>query len=66
MLRRCGLFVGQGTSGWSLVGRPSILEFEGHGSTAIRTERRDERRLDLVILLEGYLVIVDVTVKEGE
>ena len=33
-----------------LVGHPGVLEFEGHGGIAIRTERRDERRLDLVIL----------------
>ena len=25
-----------------LVGRPSILEFEGHGGIAVRTERRYE------------------------
>ena len=49
-----------------LTGRPSILETEGHGGIAVRTERRDERRLDLVIFLQGYLMIARVTVEEGE
>ena len=49
-----------------MVGRPGILESQGHGGIAIRIERRDERRLDLVVLLEGYLVIAGVTVEEGE
>ena len=49
-----------------MVGRPGVLEFEGHGGIAIRTKRRDERRLDLVVLFEGYLVIAGVTVEEGE
>ena len=48
-----------------LVGHPGVLESEGHGGIAIRTERRDERHLDLV-LLEGCLVIAEVIVKEGE
>ena len=33
-----------------LVGHPNVLESEGHGGIAIRTERRDERCLDLVVL----------------
>ena len=49
-----------------LVGRPSVLESEGHGCVAVRTERCDERRLDLVFFLEGDLVIAGVTVEEGE
>ena len=49
-----------------LVGRPDVLESEGHGGIAIRTERHDERRLNLVVLLEGYLEIAGVTVEEGE
>ena len=49
-----------------LVGRPGVLESEGHGGIAIHTERCDERRLDLVVLLKGYLVIAGVTVEEGE
>ena len=49
-----------------MVGRPGILESKGHGGIAIHTKRHDERRLDLVILFEGYLVITGVTVEEGE
>ena len=49
-----------------LVGPSSFFEFEGHGGITIRTERHDERRLDLVILFEGYLVIAGVTIEEGE
>ena len=49
-----------------LVGRPGVLESEGHGGIAIRTKRRDERRFDLVVLFEGYLVIAGVIVEEGE
>ena len=49
-----------------LVGRPGVLEYEGHGGIVVRTERRDERCFDLVILFEGYLVIAGVTVEEGE
>ena len=49
-----------------LVGCPSVLESEGHGGIAIRTKRRDEQRLDLAILLKGYLVIAGVTIEEGE
>ena len=49
-----------------MVGRPGVFESEGHGVIAIRIERRDKRRFDLVILFEEYLVIVRVTVKEGE
>ena len=33
---------------------------------AICTKRRDEQCLDLVILFEGYLVIAEVIVEEGE
>ena len=49
-----------------LIGRPSILESEGHGGIVVRTETHDERRLDMVFFLEGDLVIARVTVKEGE
>ena len=49
-----------------LEGRPSVLESEGHGGIAILIERRDERRFDLVVLFEGYLVIARVTIEEGE
>ena len=49
-----------------MVGRPSVLESKGHGGIAIRTKRCDERRLDLVVLLKGYLVIARVIVEEGE
>ena len=49
-----------------LVGRPNVLESEGHGGVAVCTEGCDERCLDLVFFLEGDLVIAGVTVKEGE
>ena len=49
-----------------LVDCPGVLESEGHGGIAICTKRRDERRLDLVIFLEGYLVIARVTIEKGE
>ena len=49
-----------------LIGRPSVLESEGHSGVAVSTERHDERRLDLVFFLEGDLVIAGVTVEEGE
>ena len=49
-----------------LVCRPSVFESEGHGCIAVRIERRDERCLDVVVFLEGYLVIAGVTVEEGE
>ena len=47
-----------------LVGRPGVLESKGHGGIAVRTERHDERCLDLVIFLQGYLMIAGVTVEE--
>ena len=49
-----------------MVSHPGVLESEGHGGVAIRTEEHDERCLDLVFFLEGDLVIVGVIVKEGE
>ena len=49
-----------------LVGRPGVLESEGHGGVAVCTEGCHERCLDLVFFLEGYLVIARVTVEEGE
>ena len=49
-----------------LIGHPGVLESEGHGGVAVCTEGRDERRLDLIYFLEGYLVIAGVTIKEGE
>jgi len=49
-----------------LLGHPSVLEFEGHSGVAVSTERRDERRLDLVFFLEGDLMIAGVTVEKGE
>ena len=44
-----------------LVGCTGVLESEGHGGIAVRTKRRDERCLDLVIFLQGYLMIARVT-----
>ena len=49
-----------------LIGRPGVLESEGHGGVAVRPKRRDERRLDLVFFLEEDLVIAGVTIKERE
>ena len=49
-----------------MVGRPGILESERHDGIAVRTKRHVERRLDLVVFLEGYLVIAGVTIEEGE
>ena len=49
-----------------MVGRPGVLESEGHVGVTVRIERCDERRLDLVFFLEGDLVIARVTVEEGE
>ena len=49
-----------------LVGRPGVLESEGHGGVAICTEGHDEQCLDLVFFLVGDLVIAKITVKEGE
>ena len=49
-----------------MIGCPGVLESKGHSGVAVCTERRDERRLDLVVFLEGYLVIVGVTIEEGE
>ena len=49
-----------------MVGHPGVLESEGHGGISICTKRRDERCFDLIVLFQGYLVIVRVTVEEGE
>ena len=49
-----------------LIGRPGVLETEGHGGVAVCTEGHDEQCLDLVFFLEGDLVIARVTVEEGE
>ena len=49
-----------------LVGLPSIFQSEGHGGIAIRTKRHDERCLDLVVFLQGYLMIAGVTAEKGE
>ena len=49
-----------------MIGHPSVLEPEGHGGVAVRTEGRDERCLDLIFFLEGDLVIAGVTIEEGE
>ena len=49
-----------------MVGRPGVLESEGHGGIAICTKRHDEWRLDLVFFLVGNLMIAGVIVEEGE
>ena len=49
-----------------LIGRPDVLESEGHGGVAVRTKGHDERRLDLVFFHEGDLMIAEVTIEEGE
>ena len=48
------------------MGRPDVLEPEGHGGVVVCTEGRDERHLDRVFFLEGHLVIAGGTVEEGE
>ena len=45
-----------------LIGRPGILESEGHGHVAVGAEGRDERRLDLVFFLQHDLVITRVAI----
>ena len=49
-----------------LISCPGVLESEGHSGVAVCTEGRDERCLDLVLFLEGDLVIAGVIVEEGE
>ena len=49
-----------------MLGRLGVLESEGHGGIAVCTKRHDERCLDLVVFLEGYLVIARVTIEEEE
>ena len=49
-----------------MISHPGVLESKGHSGVAVRTEGRDERRLDLVFFLEGNLVIAGVTVEETE
>jgi hypothetical protein len=48
----------------ALVCSPCVLEPERHCHVAVGTERRDESRLDLVVLVESDLVITRVTIQK--
>ena len=49
-----------------LIGRPGVLESEGHGGVAVCLKRHDEQCLDLVFFLEGNLMIAEVTIEKGQ
>jgi hypothetical protein len=49
----------------TLVCGPRIHEPERHCHVAVGTERCDERRLDLVVLVESDLVITIVAIEKG-
>ena len=49
-----------------LVGRPGVLEAEGHGGVAEGSEWRDERRLFLVLNCHFDLVVPRVGVEETQ
>ena len=49
-----------------MISHPDVFESKGHSGVAVRTEGRDERRLDLVFFLGGDLVIAGVTAEKGE
>src|SRR3954464_7668612 len=49
-----------------LVGRPGVLEAEGHGGVAEGSKWRDERRLFLVLDSHFYLVVSRLGVKETQ
>ena len=48
----------------SLVCCSDILQLEEHGLVCICPERCDERRLDLIFFLEGYLMVARVTIEK--
>jgi hypothetical protein len=50
----------------TLVCGPRVLEPERHCRVAIGTERRDEGRFDLVVLVESVLVITRVAIEKGQ
>jgi hypothetical protein len=49
----------------ALVCGPRVLEPERHGHVVVGAERRDKRRLDLVIFVESNLVITKVAIEKG-
>jgi hypothetical protein len=49
-----------------LIGGSSILQPERHCSISTCSKGGDEHRFDLVLLLESFLMIARVAVKEGE
>ena len=50
----------------TLVCSPGVLEPEWHSRVAVGIERRDERRLDLIVLFESDLVITRVAIEKGK
>jgi hypothetical protein len=50
----------------ALVCGPRVLEPERHCRVAVGTKRRDEGRLDLVVLVESDLVITRVAIEKGQ
>ena len=50
----------------SLICGSSVLQPKGHSLVSISSILGDERSLDMVIFLEGNLVVARVTIKEGE
>jgi hypothetical protein len=50
----------------SLVCSPRVLELERHGDIAVRPKRGDKRGRELVGLFHHNLVVVGISIKEGE
>ena len=50
----------------SLICGSSVLQPKGHSLVSISSILGDEHSLDMVIFLEGNLVVAQVTIKEGE
>jgi hypothetical protein len=50
----------------ALVCGPHVLEPERHCRVAVGAERRDKRRLDLVVFVESDLVITRVAIEKGQ
>jgi len=49
----------------TLICSSSVLQPKGHGFVCICSEWSDEGCLDLMLFLEGYLMIARVAVEEG-
>ena len=50
----------------SLISRTHVLDPEGHGRVAVGAKGRDERRLDLVFLLQRDLVVTRVAISKAQ